>query len=121
MCNFIYNALPTILVTVQITGNPVSVISYENTAASLICEAEGSGPIMYQWSKVNGEISDGRTKGINTSVLTIYPVTEQDEGEYYCVVSNEGADGKVFTDRSQRAMITVYGKLVLYMQVCSLI
>ena len=98
--------------TVQITGNPVSVIAYENTAASLICEAEGSGPIMYQWSKVNGEISDGRTKGINTSVLTIYPVTEQDEGEYYCVVSNEGADGKVSSDRSQRAMITVYGKLV---------
>jgi len=86
----------TILVIVQITSNPISVIAYENTPASLICEAEGSGPILYHWRKVNGRIDDCRTKGINTSVLTIYPVFEQDKGEYYCVVSNEGADGKIY-------------------------
>ena len=99
-----------ILVTVQITGHPVSVIAYENTAASLICRAEGSDPIVYQWKKVNGEIADGRATGMNKSILTIYPVTEQDEGEYYCIVRNEGADGKVYNDTSQNAMVTVYGK-----------
>ncbi|XP_065918207.1 adhesion G-protein coupled receptor V1-like isoform X2 [Dysidea avara] len=107
----IASSAPTRLtVTVQITGHPVSVIAYENTAASLICRAEGSDPIVYQWKKVNREIADGRATGMNKSILTIYPVTEQDEGEYYCIVRNEGADGKVYNDTSQNAMVTVYAE-----------
>jgi len=44
-------------------------------------------------------------------MLTIYPVTEQDEGEYYCVVSNEGADGTNHTGASQQATISLYDEL----------
>ena len=51
--------------TVQITGHPVSVTAYENSTASLICRAEGSGPITYRWAKLNGEIADSRAEGIN--------------------------------------------------------
>ena len=99
-----------VIVTVQIISHPVSVTSYENSTASLICRAEGSGPINYQWAKVNGEIADSRAEGINGPILTIYPVTEQDEGEYYCVVSNEGAHGTTHTDTSQSATISLYGE-----------
>ena len=49
---------------------------------------------------------------MNTSILTISPVTEQDEYEYYCVASNGGADGSLYEDRSHDAMITVYGELI---------
>ena len=49
---------------------------------------------------------------MNTSTLTISPVTEQDEDEYYCVASNGGADGLLYNDRSYYAMVTVYGKIV---------
>ena len=51
---------------------------------------------------------------MNTSTLTISPVTEQDEDEYYCVASNGGADGSLYNDKSHNAMVTVYGELVLH-------
>ena len=49
---------------------------------------------------------------MNTSTLTISPVTEQDEDEYYCVASNGGADGLLYNDISYYTMVTVYGKIV---------
>ena len=49
---------------------------------------------------------------MNTSTLTISPVTEQDKDEYYCVTSNGGADGLLYNDRSYDAMVAVYGELV---------
>jgi len=52
-------------VTMQIISHPVSVTAYENSTASLICRAEGSGPITYRWAKLNGEIADSRAEGIN--------------------------------------------------------
>ena len=48
---------------------------------------------------------------MNTSTLTISPVTEH-EDEYYCVVSNGGADGLLYKMQSRYAMVTVYGKIV---------
>ena len=51
---------------------------------------------------------------MNTSTLTILPVTEQDEDEYYCVASNGGADGSLYEDSSDYVMVTVYGQLMLY-------
>ena len=48
---------------------------------------------------------------MNTSTLTISPVTEQDEDEYYCVASNGGADGLLYSDKSHNAIVTVYGEL----------
>ena len=41
---------------------------------------------------------------MNTSTLTISPVTEQDMDEYYCVASNSGGR---FTDTSNLAVIAV--------------
>ena len=41
---------------------------------------------------------------MNTSTLTISPVTEQDEDEYYCVASSGGGR---FTDKSNVAVIAV--------------
>ena len=50
---------------------------------------------------------------MNTYTLTISPVTEQDEDEYFCVASNGGADRSLYEDRSHNVIVTVYGKLVL--------
>ena len=54
---------------------------------------------------------------MNTSTLTISPVTEQDEDEYYCVASNGGEDGSLYMDKSDDAMVTVYGELVLCIRI----
>ena len=87
----------------------MSVIVNINSTVTLSCEATGSDPISYEWRRVNGEIISDRAKGVNTSTLTISPVTEQDEDEYYCVASNRITDGSQYSDISDRAMITLYG------------
>ena len=86
-------------------------------SVTLSCKATGSNPIRYQWRRVNGEISSN-SKGVNTSTLTISSVTEQDEDEYYCIASNGGPDGSLYSDTSQRAMVTVYGKNNVYLIIC---
>ena len=68
------------------------------------CEASGNGPIRYQWRRVNGEISSDRAEGVNTSTLTISPVQQEDEDEYYCVASS--GSGR-FNDTSNVAVIAV--------------
>ena len=78
----------------------------------LSCEATGSGPIRYQWRRVNGEISSERAEGVNTPTMTISPVTEQDEDKYYCVASNGGMNGSLYNNASQLSIIIVYGESI---------
>ena len=101
------------IVIVQITSHPMSLAVNVNSTVNLSCEATGSGPIRYQWRRVNGEISSDRAEGMNTSTLTISSVQQEDEDGYYCVASNGGVDGSLYNDISQRAMITLYGKLII--------
>ena len=88
----------------KITVNPQSQLVYEGHTLILSCEATGSGPISYQWRRVNGEISSDRAEGVNTPTLTISPVTEGDEDEYYCVASND------VRDESKTAVVAVLSK-----------
>ena len=92
------------------TIHPLSIVQYENTTATLSCEATASGNIRYQWRRVNGEISSDRANGVNTSTLTISPVTEQDEDEYYCVASYAIVNGTLHNVTSNKANIIVYGE-----------
>ena len=77
---------------------------------NISCEATGSGPIRYQWRRVNGEISSDRAEGVNTSTLTISPIQQEDEDEYYCVASNGGMDGSLYSNASKNANVIVYGE-----------
>ena len=47
---------------------------------------------------------------MNTSTLTISPVTEQDEDEYYCIASYGVVNGTEHNDTSHTANVTIYGK-----------
>ena len=94
----------------SITEHPTSAVQYENTSVTLSCNATASGPIRYQWRRVNGEISSDRAEGVNTSTLTISPVQQEDEDEYYCVASYGVVNGMDHNDTSHRASVTIYGK-----------
>jgi len=77
------------------------------------CSATGEGPIYYQWEKYNPP-SDSWTRpshrviNINSPNLIFNMITEDDEGIYHCIVSND--DGSVVSDN---ATITVYGKICI--------
>ena len=49
--------------------------------------------------------------------MTISPVREEDEDEYYCVTTNGGVDGMRYSDMSQIAQLTVFGKNVHFKKV----
>ena len=89
--------------------DPISITVLEEKTANLSCTTTSSGPIRYQWSRVNGEISSDRAEGVNTPTLTISPVQQENEDEYYYVASNEGMDGLLYNDTSNEAVVTVYG------------
>ena len=82
----------------------------EKTTATLSCNATASGPIRYQWRRVNGEISSDRAEGVHTPTLTISPVQQEDEDEYYCVASYGVVNGTRHNDASKKANVTVYSK-----------
>ena len=81
----------------------------ETNILTLWIIAIGIGPIYYQWQKYNlfsnSWISpSSRADNITSPTLTFTVITEEDEGLYRCIASND--DGDVFSDY---ANITVYG------------
>ena len=94
----------TLLVPCIVVVHPQSQLTQTGDTIVLSCDATGNGPIKYQWMRVNGEITSDRTEGVNTSTLTISPVTVREEDEYYCVVSSGGGR---FNDTSNVAVIAV--------------
>ena len=75
------------------------------TVATFTAMATGIGTIKYQWSKRNSKSLPDKVSGVNREVLTIPNVLESDEGQYYCIVTNEW-DRSV---ESNNITLTVYG------------
>ena len=63
---------------------------------------------VYQWKKRGSESFPNKVSGVNGMVLTIPNVLESDEGQYYCIVTNEW-DRSVESDN---ATLTTYGMLL---------
>ena len=64
---------------------------------------------MYQWMKRGSNLPD-KAMGVHGPVLTIPNVTESDEGQYYCTVTNEWGNSDVSGD----ATLTVFGMYVCH-------
>ena len=98
-------------------------MDYEGTA--LWCSANGTGSIHHQWEKYQSS-NDSWVIPVNRVVngtspnLKFNKVSEEDEGIYHCIVTND--DGSVV---SNNATITVYGTIYVcvlhYCTVCGLI
>ena len=103
----VVTAVPNIIK--QPKSQTFKVRDVEITAMS--CSAVGIGPIYYQWEKYNSSnggiwISpSNRSINITSSELKFSIITEEDEGVYRCIVTND--DGAVISDN---ATIGVYGE-----------
>ena len=102
----LYVALPSITIP------PVSATFKEGdlNVAALNCSAIGMGPIYYHWEKYDSSSSTWKNPShtatsITTQKLKFSVITEEDEGVYRCVVTNN--DGSVISDN---ATVSIYGK-----------
>jgi len=102
-----------VVATPIITVQPQSGVFKNNDRNVMVFEvvATGMGPISYQWEKYqsfnNNWISpSGRAVSVTTPKLIFSMITEEDEGTYHCIVTND--DGSVVSDNVN---ITVHGEL----------
>ena len=77
---------------------------------ALNCSAIGIGPIYYLWEKYDSSSNtwinpSHRATNITTQNLQFSVITEEDEGVYRCIVTND--DGSVISDN---ANVSIYGK-----------
>ena len=109
------NDLYLFIVSPIITVQPVSQVVKDKERGILVfwIFATGMEPLYYQWQKYD-QFSNGwippssRAESIESLNLTFSVITEEDQGIYRCIVSNE--DGCVV---SNNVTVTVYGMLVI--------
>ena len=64
---------------------------------------------IYQWRKRDSNSLPEKVLGVNESVLTIPDVLESDEGQYYCIVTNEWNRSV----ESNNVALTIYGMYII--------
>ena len=96
-----------------ITTQPSSAVIRNNDEDVQVmeCTATGMGTILYKWEKFESTNQSWtrpskRVVNVTSSKLIFEVITEEDEGVYQCVITND--DGSVISDN---ATITVYGEL----------
>ena len=77
----------------MVTVEPDESVIGQGTTAMFTAIASGintsENNFVYQWSKRDSDSLPDKVSGVNGVVLTIPNVTESDEGQYYCNVTNE--------------------------------
>ena len=63
----------------------------------------------YQWRKRDSDSLPDKVSSINETVLTIPYVTKSDEGQYYCIVTNEWGTSV----ESNEVTLSIFGMLML--------
>ena len=75
-----------------------------NATATGISTIENN--FMYQWKKRDSEDLPSKVSGVNGTMLVIPSVTETDEGQYYCIVTNEWGRSV----KSNDVFLSIFGK-----------
>ena len=75
-----------------------------NATATGISTIENN--FMYQWKKRDSEDLPSKVSGVIGMMLVIPSVTETDEGQYYCVVTNEWGRSV----KSNDVILSIFGK-----------
>ena len=98
--------------TPNITVQPQSSVFKNKGENVMVFEvvATGMGPITYKWEKYQSFSNSwirpsNRAMSVTSSKLIFNAITEEDEGTYHCIVTND--DGSVVSDNVN---VTVYGE-----------
>jgi len=92
-----------------ISVSPSSLLIGKGTTAQIIATANGistdESNLIYQWMKRGSNSLPDKVSGVNGTILRIPNVTNSDEGQYYCIVTNEWGTSV----ESDDITLTVYG------------
>ena len=104
-CLYYVTALPNI--TIQPV--PITLKAGDLNVIAMSCSAVGMSPIYYRWEKYDTSnyswnSPSHRVVNIASSDLKFNVISEEDEGVYHCIVTND--DGSVISDN---ATVHVYG------------
>ena len=78
-------------------NGPITVA--EGSDVVLRCRATGNGTLNYHWRRVSGSIPSDARRSNGEETLTLYNISVNDNGEYFCAVDNGGE--KVHSSRVQ--------------------
>ena len=90
-----------------IATHPVNATVRALANVTFTCSATDTDGVIlsYSWYRTNGDIPSTRSRGQNTSTLTITRAIPPDEGMYYCIATNDGG-----STSSRNASLTVDGE-----------
>lgn len=74
----------------RIQLNPSYIDVVDNTPAAVECFSPSSGPVRYQWTRLDGQLS--REVEVSDGVLRFGAVRQSDAGDYQCLARNEYGD-----------------------------
>ena len=94
----------------SVTVDPDHLVIGQRTTAKFTARANGirknkNKRFKYRWRKYDGNNFPDKVSGVNGAVLTIPNVLESDEGQYYCIVTNEWRRSM----ESNNVSLTIYG------------
>ena len=93
--------------TVSITPN--NLLTSKGTTAEFTAVASGvatsKNDFMYRWIKRDSNIFPDKVSGINGAELVIPETAKSDEGQYYCIVTNEWGRSV----KSDNVTLAIYG------------
>ena len=72
----------------QVTKHPRSCTCANGERVDLSVSAIGGEPLQYKWKKNGEDIIDPECTGATTQILTIHSFSQAQEGNYFCIVSN---------------------------------
>ena len=77
------------LLSIQVTPTSLTIGETGTAQFTAIASGVNMNNFTYQWKKRGSDSLFNKVSGVNGIVLTIPNVLESDEGQYYCIVTNE--------------------------------
>jgi len=106
---------PIVTARPNITTQPISISirAGDTNVTAMSCSAIGISPIYYQWEKYYSSNNSWinlaySVVNVKSSNLKFNVITEEDEGVYHCIVTND--DGSIISDN---ATISVYSEFAI--------
>jgi len=75
--------------SISIVPNYLVIREGETAQLTAIANGINKGNFVYHWKKKGSKNLPNKLSGVNETILTIPDVIKSDEGQYYCIVTNQ--------------------------------